>query len=629
MKYKNHLFTIVIVTLILLVTPIIFAQDEILKFSDEQLELLNLDKDGKIISTKEQPLIIEKTGFYKIKGNKVYLSKGANININDKGKVSMGVKSGTEIKPPEKIDDNSEDIKFSIITNAKQPINVRFKKDEDPVPIFGQVNYDKEGFYISGDNEETINGLKKTIPFKIGGTFDEPELELTNNKEKVYLDTKGAMKRDWAKTTYLSFNKEKKIITLETKNENFINQISLELKKGNPYLQIDEGDEFKIVATSKGSVISISPIGPDLIPFVSTIGDAYIFDDSIVIFKDHGEPIQLGKTESFSTSTPIILQSTFDKKEGLTKEELLKTKVQIYFIDNANRVAALDDTNTILESFKEESNIRVKDLIEGLEFDFSSRVRKNYLTVSEVEKIISTGARFKRKIVIDNEYSVSKGGKDLALLRLKDYYNTLTEESKRTISLSKILLQSIIPSAKFQSGTAGGMYFPSSKEISMSPEYFNFANFRHEWTHAIHDGNLDSINNQIDNIINKNYYLNSINFQINWPNDNSLSQKEINELETTYNKYKISWKIRPRDGFINPYAKNNRDESFASTVEIAVKNPNLYAALIDLKSDIYVKKDSIIYRKMLDLTQFTGAISDDEYIKIIKLANLNQQLSQK
>ena len=292
------------------------------------------------------------------------------------------------------------------------------------------------------------------------------------------------------------------------------------------------------------------------------------------------------------------------------------------FVDNFNRISVAPDIGEFIAS----SN--------GIDTKFSSRIKYNYVTEDNMKRL--TG----KEILFHN---IPQGNKDLVLGRLRDYWNTLTDETKKSIKSIEFADDSYF----LREGLSGASAFTTfDKRIvfggysdDFEARVFNYPIFRHESAHARfldlpikktieetqrdYENEIRKIDQQFESgkisreefsnkkieVYNDALLAITPEFEIKW---SKIARRE--EIINLYN----SWPNKPAHGFIREYGTTNMREDIATYHE-HIRNPEFFSQLINPESPQYDAR----YKEKLDLLFEYKFITEEEYKTILWAAGLD------
>ena len=335
------------------------------------------------------------------------------------------------------------------------------------------------------------------------------------------------------------------------------------------------------------------------------------------------------------------------------------------FVDNFNRIAGGSD----LEEFL--SSERTSPTYEGISEKFSARIQYNYPTEESIRTLTGKDIKF--------SYGVSPGDKDLALGRIRDYWNSLDEVNRNALNRGVGFLSDEALRAMGEGeGVVGLANFDGSFFLRADERGANFGIFRHELAHLLQyklggvepeeaqtlinqmevlqenkNNILDEIqrinlepptpeNEAMKTFLEKNYEENREQYyQLSAHYDVELDKRVRNspfvkeweniagDVYKKYTKYGVKGLSElgyidgspdnvPKYGLIRSYGGTNSLEDMSTFVEEAVKSPKTFAPLINPESPLY---DSI-YRNKIEFLYKYKFISDSEYNKILQTAGV-------
>ena len=290
-----------------------------------------------------------------------------------------------------------------------------------------------------------------------------------------------------------------------------------------------------------------------------------------------------------TTTSPLVLFPL--NKDGSYK---LPKSFKI-FVDNFNRFS-LSEQNA--EEFL--APTKKQFYFEEIPTQFSARIKYNYPTEESLRAL--TG-----KNIIFND--VPQGNRDLVLGKLRDYWETLTPETKE--SFSKITFTNKIPLLK---ADAISRFYPFNDIIFEVEDYeFNLEQFRHEVAHQHHYmiKDIQSLSGVLTYPFSFNEFDNKwrhVAGDVYYPN--------------SYIDYYTGKDILPEElvkkGLLTPYSATNSLEDVGVFVGGATANPSFFKDLINPSAQNYNQ----IYRQKLDLLHEYKFISDEEYYKVLDVAGV-------
>ena len=508
---------------------------------------IDVDKEGNIVRTDFT--VNEEGGTYFFGNTKIEVPPNSRVFFDkETGIIRIKSPEGSEITEiPTKKDSSlpSEHITTIEGENIKLPGGNTFS---------GKLNYDNKQAFVNLGDKKIINGV---------------EIILASEKTNIFFDGQKH------KGSYTSFGDTNLIIS---SNGNSDTQIKFE--KGNRYLTIDEereGEDYVGMNTHQGGEIEIqNRDSQGLIPRVTTKGPFIIDEDSKHIV-NIGDKVFLKKFSLLSsykkslgtTTSPIEL--FVQDKDG---NNLLTENSKIY-VDNFNRIVIGPDVKEFISSS------------EGIDIKLSTRIKYNYPTEESIEKL--TGV----KLILDG---LPQGKKDEVLGRLRDYWKTLTPETKDSVRDLNVLGDD--PLEKFISKRYPSMGSKKYWDFAAFAEYdgsiyfrsnsFNFENLRHETGHT------------------RLFKIDGEKFKADW---NQISGSPY--IGDDYPKISNSESLSL--GLCRPYGGFNYLEDVSTCIEKVVGNPEFFAELINSESNKY----DVRYKQKLDLLHKDRFISDQEYNNIL------------
>lgn len=435
--------------------------------------------------------------------------------------------------------------------------------------INGKLRYDNGQAFVSLEDKTIINGVELT-----GEAGKEEVANLFFDGRRHEGD-------------YVSFDLENKKMIIAS---DIIGPIA-NFKEGNPFIKIDEGDYVAMQVFGGGEIEIKNRDSQGLIPRVITKGEFVIDEDykSILRFKSYNkvyiekEPrlFDINKEITESTTSPIELFT--QNTDGLN---LLKEKNKI-FVDNFNRIAiGLDNEEFI-------------SLSEGIDTTFSSRIHYNYPTEESMEALTGKGIRF---------VDVSQGNKDLVLGRLRDYWETLTPETRDSIEYMEFYSDEEFNKKfkdKFSEGgfpveNTGAFVETDSGKIFFKAKKMRLSTSRHEAGHARHFAvnantfkilefiGIPNFESEWKDIVGKGFYRNEVPHKLFYP------PKE---------------EPLPKKGFVRYYGTLNIFEDVATFTDKVATNPCFFKDLISPEKQEYDER----YAKKINLLHKYKFISTIEH----------------
>ncbi len=392
--------------------------------------------------------------------------------------------------------------------------------------IYGTLNFDEksQAYIDNSDKELGINGLyiANTANKRVNLFFDEKEHE----------------------GDYLSFNKTSFILN---------GPLDISFGPRNPYMKLLGSTALSIKGSSNSKVIIENREVSGLIPKITLLGnsDVIINNGKKDITYDSGDnKWYISNKGSSGYSSPMeIYKSNSNEK---------------IFVDNLNRVVIVP---------KNYGEYISTDEINGYDIRFSSKVFYNYPTEEAIEKLTGKDILF--------EEDLPNTAKQNDLIRLQDYWGSLTPETKEAIKNIEFV-QKNKESGMFGQltgygkGSPAGTANPLTRTIRIAHNYMDYSLFRHEAAHM----------------------------------------RDFDLLFTSFHK---SW--REIEGIpINSYAKTNIFEDVASTVEIIAKDPEKYGVSSYDKPDLIKKLDLLYKNKFISEYEYNAA--KEGYNSTDKVLNL-------
>lgn len=444
---------------------------------------------------------------------------------------------------------------------------LKFKRNGETHEFSGTLNFDKEGQAYLSPNDSLVSKGVKINRGDINGSGNSETLNL-------FFDGKNAEKHEGS---YVSFG-DKKLIYEGNKDKGQSSR-KLSFNRDNPYVKIEEGDNFamNVIGNSELSIKSRRDKG--LVPEIEGEGKYKIFNDGNVLKKDsNGDlrfPIDVPLNIADTSSTPLVLESE-DKK---------------IFFDNFDRVETAP-----LDADKTHSSV-----VGGSETKFSSRIKYNYLDKESLER--KTGTE------IDFQGNITEGRKQVNMKYLSEYLDNSPEEVKKSLdSVSFLTAKDLEASAApYVSGEVGKgetdlNFLSSGGKISRKTIRHELAHVRHIDIHSEFNSKWVEVSGDYDKVEGDRFN--------NHYNYKEPFLKEIFGKEETHESAKF--------GYVRPYGGTNRFEDVATYVGQVVRDPSVFESKIDPDSEDYNE----VYRKKLDLLYEYDYITDKEYKNVLKEAGL-------
>ncbi len=617
-------------------------EEELHEFVYENVKeggMIKLDGSGEII--KAEFIVNENGG--------VYVFGNAEIYAPPNSEVFFDAEKGTRIKIPENGKLNQIPLLKNILGLSEYITVIEGKNIEFPGGeiLNGTLNFVNGQAYLDTREEIEINNIKIKNEYLSPG--------ITN----IFFDGKKHEGK------YVSFGKEN--IILASARDELGSMV--EFKEGNPYLNIEEGDYFAIRPWSdefdeEGSEIEIQNRDEEgFIPkVISKHGSHFnLQEDSKSIFTSElfgmkriyltNSP-NLNKEIKDSTTSPIELVILGEDNDNWLGKFSTGDKIKGHkiFVDNFNRIAVVPEgaEEALVES-------------EGVDTKFSSRIRYNYLTKNDLLGIEDI------PIVWDGEFPPT-GTQQRLLGRLRDYYGTLTPETKDAITQITFSDGQVFEETFGENWEMVAAAYAQGRKITFREDdrLFDLDTFRHESAHARHynietegkglliplieerrrlhntldkassDEEKEIIRGEIDDVVGKysvlfdNLWDEQQRFRKEW---REFAEGELDEIgiwksdkcrknSIGYWEYKniILWYIGysgAHEGFVRPYGCANIKEDIATYVG-KINEPEFFKNLINPKSIYYNER----YRKKIDLLYEYKLISEGEYDRILEVAGV-------
>ena len=591
----------------------------------------------------------------------------AEFEVNDKGQVyNIG---GTEFYAPPNSKVIFKDNKISIFPPENSEIKQLPSSKDGKGP---DVEY--SGKNIKIDEKNSFDGSLSFKPngqafisaeqLKQGTIINNVEIKSKqnqNNKINVNVFFDGA-EHDG---NYVSFGG--KNLLAKAADSNFL----VNFRGGNVYAQVDKGDFFALNLKAGSEFSILNRDAENLIPKVVTKGkNIEVYEDSKSI---DGSDIVLSRTKKIigfeSSNTPIgattspIELSMLDKDGSnlisFAEKGSDEKKGYKIIVDNFNRMVLVpeNDQEYLLKSFKDD-----------LTFKVSNRIDYNYIGEEEIAKLTGKAVKFE---------NVNQGNKDLVLGKLREYWETLTPETREAIDkinfLGKSDFNDMLSSSEDKRSIDNVAGF-ASKELGFNSLYFRddesfeLYSFRHEAAHALNfvlidelvsqDPNLRKIGTELlasqqslearikenlaetenlmgdDNNLENAAMLAELNKQresfqvegekITQKSKEFLEGAQVNKdwadiagkIDSKIETYGKSQSEEPKYGYVRPYGATSYLEDIATFVEAISTDSYKLAEMFDEKNPWYE-----VYKKKLDYLYAKHFISEGEYNNVLNTKN--------
>ena len=471
-----------------------------------------------------------------------------------------------------------ENSKINYVSNEIEINGNEITLPSEDILNYGNLNFDSDGnAFVSAGEVAEINKIQISSDENVEIFFDG-------------LDHEG---------NYICFGED--TIKLET----LLKTISLNFEEGNSYMEIEEGDYVQILCKSNSEAILTNRDSDDLIPKFDVFEGNFDVDEDGKTIKIVGDRVYLSGTNKNEDSTTSPLEIVV---EGNSEK---------VFVDNFNRLASVP---LDVEEYFADS--------EGIDVKFSSRVSYNYVDEEDLGELIDVEIEFSEE--------VSEGSEQLTLGRLRDYYDTLTDESKEALNSINVLdIEELRVICKREGAKAcatdeGLIYFGNTES------YFDLDTFKHETAHTrqfaleyeflteAHQseeskGLLDDLENLY--ALKEDLPQEEYNSQRELIGGRLKEIREYNPFEEAWNSISIPapedytiYSVESLYGYVRGYGAENQMEDVATFVgEITKLNYFKY----------YLSDEnewSEIYQGKLDLLKEYKFISEDEYNAIMEAA---------
>jgi hypothetical protein len=430
----------------------------------------------------------------------------------------------------------------------------------------------------------------------------------------------------------------------------------LDFLQGNNYLDIENGDSFKIVG-QQGAFIFDADLRSEKIPELDVEGFVLVKNNGHFFSIEQDSDIKRWNVMSFnsgdySTTTPIRMK--FSDPNGKPVKYLDETKGRVIFVDNFNRFA-------ISPSKKVDEFYAIDQ--EGLDIKFSSSVDYNYPDIEDIKLLYGD------KLEINGDFS--GGVNSLVFGRLRDYYDRTPVNLMNSINKLRLGDDSYFINQGMESvDIVVGFADRNGDLVLNSDSIINYETFRHE---AAHLYNFKLEHESIENVFLSKYNelveLSSrkalLEENLKKEVDLSLAEKyeeewnlvvekiseeedvyfELKEMMVESTKFNQEWKDvsgelpeivnigagmykqdvgvqnvdfdRPLSGLIRPYGGESHYEDVATYME-KIMHPEFFYDLIDPNSVSYDAR----YLEKLKLLNKYGFITKKEFDRIADISKI-------
>jgi len=416
---------------------------------------IELDKEGNVV--KADFTVDEKGGKYVFGNTEISAPPNSRVLFDEKTGIVIKTIEGAEFaeNPKSRVLQYSQGNYLTTIDGNDYLLT-------DGSVVSGRLGFDNGQAFVSLDDKTVINGV-----------------EISSKK----LNTNVFFDGQRHEGDYVSFGDNNFIIHFNKVESPIVN-----FKQNNPYLKIDEGD-YVAMKSLPGSEIEIQnrdTLG--LIPRVITKGDFIIDEDykSIKIDSKETSFLRLYNSPKLSIATESFVSSTTSPVELFIFDDLgnLRDDSKI-FVDNFNRFA-FGVPIAVDEYFSSNDYHAFYDPKEKEQFMVSSRIQYNYPTEENI--LALTG-----KEIIFNR--VPQGNRDLVLGRLRDYWETLTPETKDSLKSLEFSTNEVfgnnLPFGGAEQTLAYVLRREPTKIFFRDDNRLGLGTFVHEATH-VHQNYLDS-----------------------------------------------------------------------------------------------------------------------------------------
>ena len=515
---------------------------------------------------------------------------------------------------------------------------VRIKVIDSPIKIEGYGVEIAEGYIL---NEGIIDFDSK------GNVFVSEGNKATINNVEVDLETFGGIKDtniffdgEEHEGRHISFGEREVIYSLESSS---ITYPLLNFKENNPYIKIEKGDHVSLWGSS---FVLENRDSKGLVPKITSSKDFLVVQNDGKMIRHLRENLHIEKEfwhqKDYIKTTTSPLEIVVDNPE-------IEGKI---FVDNFNRLAIVPkdiDTEYIAKS-------------EGADVKVSSRIKYNYIDKEDLEKLIGVPIEFKagKEFAGIKNYEIEEGKKQMALGKLRDYWDGLMPGTKKSIEKIEFASDEYFESKEVSFWNEGfgqekniGAFAKTNEAtiVFRASNYFDKSTFNHESAHQKHfslreidRGKLVKIEKECEKLA-KQHVLTTD------PKTKKILEKGLENLKQKYSdivykevRFDNEWReisgkshvaktkggyyiyeedinsesinLNPKYGYTRPYGGSNILEDVATFVE-KMNQPEFFKPLLSEDNEWHE-----IYRGKLDLLYEYKFISESEYNKILEEAGV-------
>jgi len=598
------------------------------KFENVKSGNIQLDSKGNVVSGLFS--VNERGGYYNFNSTSFTAPPNSVVLLDKGGSAILTVPNNSEIGELPKSDNGNGSIVRYVGENLKFP--------GDHI-LSGKLDFYPSGEVVIASSLDSLDSDKKPIRTSIDGIY----LDLDQSRiAKVFFDGKTH------EGNYVSFGDKNLIISSSG------NMIYTEFDKANPYVKIDSGDYVDIIV-GENSGVELTDTNSELIPNLKVLGkNVEVIEDSKSVRIGQENNLYVSRIGGHDESTTSPLRISYNL-EGEFKD-------YDFLVDNFNRMAFIpvDQENSFVG-------------LETINTLMSARLSWNYPSLDEVKSLTGQEIQF--------DEAIPQGTKDMVLGRMRDYWDQLTIADQKAIK--GIYIDTSEHVTKDTSGIGIAYENNQYLTFSSSEESFNYQVLVHESTHALHDAlrneliESDPELKKIQDTINRNYQMMDELYYSTYRNVETLLQNDVKKLtadelkeieeyqqlivatpklieeldQKTQEKFDFEnkWLINTgkydkvelkevegkkiavyKDPDLNPdvsaydylyaYQGRNKFEDIAVTAEYATVLPEVFAEAINPSLDKYDTTYGPKLKNKLDYVHSIGAISDNDYNRVLKLA---------
>jgi hypothetical protein len=518
------------------------------------------------------------------------------------GRITINGKTGDEINLMDKVTDenggyifsNSNKVKMLEFSKGRLLIegntirgthfqigDLRFRNDF--YSEVGEVTLVPEGYLLG-----TGTGTWKGMEFETGS--EDTKLLLTDSE--IGLDKY----ENWV---FLGETKLKA-------NQRTFEMFDIKFKENNPYAKIEPNDYFNIRANEGFSLELENRDSIGKIPKMVIGGEFHMDQNAKNIFNSRGK-IGIKAINAAPTWRPVLDKKGTSPIELLFKDNEENLRPEKYIVSNFKGIATVP-----LDASEGITDERYSNSIYNIRAQTGNRY--NYPTIEDFEKISGKKLSFPGQKLED----------PVQIRKIIDFYETLPEDSKRTLQSLKI--HEIGSESATTAGLGGktiGITMGKDRSIHLLSNT-DIGTFRHE---AAHNYNELRIVKDIPSFLKERWETYQTDKTWNDMDDPEFNNKwlEIVGGKEIYKKYygvntageSKSWGNGAKYGFVRNYGNKAFYEDVATYVEEIVSNPSSFSEgrLIGFLDG---ELESTIYQKKIDLLKEYEYITPLEYDAVMK-----------